>query len=90
MTARAAESYMLAALAEAEAAAARGEVPVGAVVVVDGGVLARGGNRTRALADPTAHARGHPSRSGEHSSAKTPRKLRQPRQRTRPPLCALI
>jgi tRNA(adenine34) deaminase len=56
MTARAAESYMLAALAEAEAAAARGEVPVGAVVVVDGRVLARGGNRTRALTDPTAHA----------------------------------
>jgi tRNA(adenine34) deaminase len=47
---------MLAALAEAEAAAARGEVPVGAVVVVDGRVLARGGNRTRALTDPTAHA----------------------------------
>ncbi len=47
---------MLAALAEAEAAAARGEVPVGALVVVDGRVLARAGNHTRALADPTAHA----------------------------------
>jgi len=48
---------MLAALAEAEAAAARGEVPVGAVVVAaDGTVLARTGNRTRELADPTAHA----------------------------------
>jgi tRNA(adenine34) deaminase len=56
MTARAGESYMLAALAEAEAAAARGEVPVGALLVVDGRVLARAGNRTRALADPTAHA----------------------------------
>ena len=48
---------MLAALAEAEAAAARGEVPVGAVVVAgDGSVLGRAGNRTRELADPTAHA----------------------------------
>ena len=56
MTARAGESYMLAALAEAEAAAGRGEVPVGALLVVDGRVLARAGNRTRALADPTAHA----------------------------------
>jgi|SRR5262245_58334028 tRNA(adenine34) deaminase len=56
MTVRAGESYMLAALAEAEAAAARGEVPVGAVLVVGGRALARAGNRTRALADPTAHA----------------------------------
>ena len=56
MTARAGESHMLAALAEAEAAAARGEVPVGAALVVGGRVLARAGNRTRALADPTAHA----------------------------------
>jgi tRNA(adenine34) deaminase len=48
---------MLAALAEAEAAGRRGEVPVGAVVVgADGSVLAREGNRTRELADPTAHA----------------------------------
>lgn len=48
---------MLLALAEAEAAGARGEVPVGAVVAGgDGAVLARAGNRTRELADPTAHA----------------------------------
>ena len=48
---------MLAALAEAQAAAARGEVPVGAVVVGGtGSVLGRAGNRTRELADPTAHA----------------------------------
>ena len=48
---------MLAALAEAEAAAARGEVPVGALLVAaDGRVLGRAGNRTRELADPTAHA----------------------------------
>ncbi|PLX40676.1 MAG: tRNA-specific adenosine deaminase [Hyphomicrobiales bacterium] len=45
------------ALEEAEVAAARGEVPVGAVVVSPGGeVLARGGNRTLELRDPTAHA----------------------------------
>ena len=57
MTSRPAQSHMLAALAEAEAAGARGEVPVGAVVAAaDGAVLARAGNRTRELADPTAHA----------------------------------
>jgi tRNA(adenine34) deaminase len=44
------------AMAEARAAAERGEVPVGAVVVVDGIIVARAGNRTRELADPTAHA----------------------------------
>lgn len=45
------------ALEEARAAAARGEVPVGAVVVTPGGeIVARAGNRTRELADPTAHA----------------------------------
>ena len=50
-------SFMDLALAEARAAAARGEVPVGAVVVGPGGVvLAQAGNRTRELCDPTAHA----------------------------------
>ncbi len=45
------------ALQEAEEAAARGEVPVGAVVVAaDGAVIAQAGNRTRELNDPTAHA----------------------------------
>ena len=49
--------FMDMALAEARAAAARGEVPVGAVVVDAGGrLLARAGNRTRELADPTSHA----------------------------------
>ena len=57
MTSRLPQSHMLAALAEAEAAGARGEVPVGAVVVgSDGAVLARSSNRTRELTDPTAHA----------------------------------
>lgn len=45
------------ALEEARAAGARGEVPVGAVVVAPSGVVvARAGNRTRELSDPTAHA----------------------------------
>lgn len=44
------------ALDEARAAAMRGEVPVGAVVMRDGKVLAAAGNRTRELNDPTAHA----------------------------------
>ena len=44
------------ALAEARAAAERGEVPVGAVLVIDGEVVARAGNRTRELSDVTAHA----------------------------------
>lgn len=50
-------SHMRLALEDAAAAAARGEVPVGAVVVsASGDVLARAGNRTRELGDPTAHA----------------------------------
>jgi tRNA(adenine34) deaminase len=49
-------SFMDVALDEARAAAARGEVPVGAVVVRGGEVVARAGNRTRELNDPTAHA----------------------------------
>ncbi len=49
-------SFMDVALAEARAAGARGEVPVGAVVVSAGVVVARAGNRTRELSDPTAHA----------------------------------
>lgn len=45
------------ALAEARAAAGRGEVPVGAVIVgPDRAVLAAAGNRVVELADPTAHA----------------------------------
>ena len=44
------------AFAEARAAALRGEVPVGCVVVADGQVVAKAGNRTLADKDPTAHA----------------------------------
>ncbi|POF34688.1 nucleoside deaminase [Roseibium marinum] len=49
-------SFMDLALEEAEKAASRGEVPVGAVVVLGDRVLARNGNRTLELNDPTAHA----------------------------------
>ena len=49
--------FMSLALDEARAAAARGEVPVGAVLVSpQGELLASAGNRTEELADPTAHA----------------------------------
>lgn len=50
-------SFMAEALEEARAAAERGEVPVGAVLVSPAGeIVARAGNRTRELNDPTAHA----------------------------------
>ncbi len=49
-------SYMPPAVVEAQAAATRGEVPVGAVIVKDGEIIARAGNRMRELHDPTAHA----------------------------------
>lgn len=48
--------WMDAAVEEAQAAARRGEVPVGAVVILDGEIVARAGNRTEADADPAAHA----------------------------------
>ena len=51
------DDHMAMALAEAEAAATRGEVPVGAVLVsADGEVLAKHGNRIVERRDPTAHA----------------------------------
>ena len=48
--------FMALALAEAEAAGSRDEVPVGALVVRAGEILGRAGNRRRELDDPTAHA----------------------------------
>lgn len=50
------DGFMDAALTEARNAAERGEVPVGAVIVIDGEIVARSGNRTRAENDITAHA----------------------------------
>ena len=47
---------MSVAFAEARSAEGRGEAPIGAALVRDGGVVASAGNRTRELADPTAHA----------------------------------
>lgn len=49
-------THMDTALSEAQAAAARGEVPVGAVLVTPDGRVFRAGNRTRGNNDPTAHA----------------------------------
>jgi tRNA(adenine34) deaminase len=49
-------SFMDLALAEARAAAAAGEVPVGCVILRDGEVVGRAGNRTLRDRDPTAHA----------------------------------
>jgi len=49
-------THMDVALQEARAAGARGEVPVGAVIVGPQGVIAQAGNRTREQNDPTAHA----------------------------------
>ena len=48
--------FMARALELARAAAAAGEVPVGAVVVRDGRIVGEGANRPRAAHDPTAHA----------------------------------
>ncbi len=50
------EKFMRLALAEAEAAAHEGEVPIGAVVVCDGEVVARAHNRRELDEDPSAHA----------------------------------
>ena len=48
--------FMMLALEEARASAEAGEVPIGAVMVREGAVLARSGNRTIRDNDPTAHA----------------------------------
>ncbi|MDO5708842.1 MAG: nucleoside deaminase, partial [Coriobacteriales bacterium] len=50
------EQWMQLALEEARAAAAEGEVPIGAVVVHDGQVIARAHNRRETDANPSAHA----------------------------------
>lgn len=48
--------FMAEAIAEARLAGKRGEIPVGAVLVIDGTIIARSGNRTRSDHDVTAHA----------------------------------
>jgi len=50
------ERYMQMALEEARRALEEGEVPIGAVVVCKGRVIARSHNLTETLTDPTAHA----------------------------------
>ncbi len=50
------EQYMEVALEQARAAGAVGDVPVGAIVVIDDAVVATGHNRRQASHDPTAHA----------------------------------
>ena len=50
------EKFMREALREAQAAGAEGEIPIGAVVVCRGRVIAKGHNMTECLSDPTAHA----------------------------------
>lgn len=48
--------FMDIALMEAQSASERGEVPIGAVVVLNNRIIGRSGNRTRELNDVTAHA----------------------------------
>lgn len=50
------EKFMRLALAEAQEAALRDEVPIGAIIVCQGRVIARGHNLTETLTDVTAHA----------------------------------
>ena len=66
--------YMALALEQAREAAAEGEVPIGAVLVCDGAVVAHGRNAREGAADPTAHAemiaiREGAERLGRNSSA---------------------
>ena len=60
------DGFMTLALQEAEQAGRRGEIPVGAVLVMDGEVIARSGNRTRAENDVTAHAEINVIREASH------------------------
>jgi tRNA(adenine34) deaminase len=62
-------SFMDMALAEARAAAAAGEVPVGCVIVRNGEAVARAGNRTLAERDPTAHCEMVAIRAAAHALA---------------------
>jgi tRNA(adenine34) deaminase len=61
--------YMHLALAQAQAAALRGEVPVGALIALDDRILAAAGNRTITDCDPTAHAEIVALREAAHKTA---------------------
>ena len=50
------EHFMRQAITEAKAALAKDEVPIGAVIVAGGNIIARAHNLTETLTDPTAHA----------------------------------
>ena len=63
--------FMQLALDQAKAAAARGEVPVGAVLVRDGVVIAADGNRVEQFNDPTAHAEMQVIRAAAAALART-------------------
>lgn len=56
MTPEQLDAWMQLAVEQAEEAATDGEVPVGAVVILDDEIIGRGRNRTEALDDPSAHA----------------------------------
>jgi tRNA(Arg) A34 adenosine deaminase TadA len=58
------EAMMQEALAEAEAAGAAGEYPIGAVVAIDGEVISRGGSRQREVRSQLAHAELEPLQRG--------------------------
>ncbi|WP_096058767.1 tRNA adenosine(34) deaminase TadA [Haliangium ochraceum] len=61
------EEFMAAALEEARLAGDAGDVPVGAVIVCDGEIIARGRNRRQLDKDPTAHAEVEALRSASRS-----------------------
>jgi len=63
------EAWMMIALEQARAAAAVGDVPVGAVVVLDGVIVGRGRNRRELDRDPTAHAEIVALRDAAHALA---------------------
>ncbi|MGB5981385.1 MAG: nucleoside deaminase [Nonlabens sp.] len=61
------EYFMKRALVEAENALDRGEIPVGAVIVIDGKIIAKGHNLTETLTDVTAHAEMQAITAGAHA-----------------------
>ena len=67
------EAFMDAALEQARLALAAGEVPIGAVLVIDNAIVARGYNQPISACDPTAHAEVLVLRDAAHrATARTP------------------